>query len=98
MITRIVELNFHIEHVDNFLTNFQKHKTQIRNFDGCTHLKLLRDKKQKNKFFTYSIWLSEMHLENYRKSDLFKTIWSETKPLFSSKANAWSVDLIEQLN
>ncbi|MDC3338004.1 antibiotic biosynthesis monooxygenase [Flavobacteriales bacterium] len=98
MITRIVELNFHSEHVDNFLTNFQKYKTQIRNFDGCTHLKLLRDKKQKSKFFTYSIWVSELHLENYRESDLFKSIWSETKPLFSSKANAWSVDLIEQLN
>jgi heme-degrading monooxygenase HmoA len=47
-----------------------------------------------NVFFTYSIWDSEDHLYQYRKSVTFKEIWSKTKPLFCNKAKAWSVEEI----
>lgn len=98
MLTRIVELNFKKEHVEEFLTDFHIKKARIRNFDGCIQLKLLRDRENTTKFFTYSVWESELHLENYRKSAVFKNIWSMTKPLFSKKATAWSVDVIDEVN
>ena len=85
------------EKVDEFLGNFDANKALIRAFDGVQHLALLRDKTHSNVFFTYSIWESESHLENYRNSDLFKGVWTKTKPLFEAKPEAWSVDKIEEL-
>ncbi len=92
MFVRIVKMEFQPAKIDAFLQNFEAVKEQIRHFKGCTHLKLLRDKKHPHIFFTYSKWEEEANLENYRKSDLFKSVWSVTKPMFLNKAEAWSVD------
>jgi len=48
-------------------------------------------------FFTYSYWNDESDLENYRKSELFKNIWSATKKNFSAKPEAWSVHKLVSL-
>jgi len=48
-------------------------------------------------FFTYSYWKTEEDLENFRKSDLFKNVWSKTKPFFNAKPEAWSVDKVVSL-
>lgn len=89
---RIVKMTFAPENVDAFLENFNANKIYIRNFKGVEHLELLCDKNKPNIFFTCSYWKSEEDLENYRKSDLFKSVWANTKPLFSADAEAWSVD------
>ncbi|TXB65806.1 antibiotic biosynthesis monooxygenase [Vicingus serpentipes] len=94
---RIVKMVFKPEMVDEFLANFKEDKAKIRNFDGVEHLELLQDKNHPNIYFTYSKWKSPNHLEKYRNSDLFKGIWAVTKPMFSEKAQAWSVDSIEKL-
>lgn len=90
-------MSFSENYIDDFLTNFGLNKNKIRNFKGCNLLELYRDKKQSNIFFTYSYWESEADLEAYRQSDLFKTIWAKTKPLFNSKPEAWSVDKVESV-
>lgn len=95
---RIVKMTFNPEKVDEFLENFNARKNDIRNFEGVTHLELLRDKNNPNIFFTYSHWKSEQHLENYRNSDLFKSVWAVTKPLFIKEAEAWSVDSLYNVN
>ncbi|WP_378176031.1 putative quinol monooxygenase [Aquimarina sp. SS2-1] len=97
MIIRIVKLGFVPEQIDSFLKNFEENKKKIRNFDGCSHLKLIRDIHQTNQFFTYSYWESEEHLNNYRNSALFKDIWTNTKDKFNQKPEAWSVEKIEEL-
>ncbi len=94
---RIVKMTFHPEKVTAFLEKFDENKQTIRNFEGVEHLSLLKDKKQANIFFTYSHWQSETHLENYRNSAFFKKFWSELKPYFIARAEAWSVDTIEIL-
>lgn len=94
---RIVKLTLQEECVTEFLANFNKQKAHIRAFDGVQHLELLNDKNNPNIFFTYSIWESEQHLENYRNSDLFKSIWAVTKPMFAAKAEAWSTESLERL-
>lgn len=90
-------MTFNPDKVAEFLENFNRDKQHIRNFEGVEHLELLKDKNQHNIYFTYSIWQSEQHLENYRNSDLFKGIWAVTKPMFIAKAEAWSVDSLERL-
>ena len=92
MIVRIVKLTFKIEEVPIFLEIFEKQKKFIAGFEGCTHLTLLRDKKQANVYFTYSHWKNEAALEKYRESDFFKEIWSGVKLLFNDKPEAWSLE------
>lgn len=89
---RIVKMVFRPEEVVEFEKLFDEVKERIRNFEGCTHLTLLRDKNHSETFFTYSRWNDESDLENYRNSDLFKSVWSRTKVKFGEKPEAWSVD------
>ena len=92
MIIRIVKMTFEKEKVTEFQDVFHSSKHLIRNFEGCTHLELLNDIDSPHIYFTYSHWQSTANLENYRNSELFKTVWSKTKILFSAKAEAWSVE------
>jgi quinol monooxygenase YgiN len=97
MFIRIVKMSFEITKVDQFIENFNLNKDKIRNFEGCSSLKLLRDKKNPAIFFTYSHWESEKDLDNYKNSELFKSVWKKTKILFNNNPQAWSVDIIESL-
>lgn len=97
MFVRIVKMSFEPSKIDEFLYNFEANKHNIRAFEGCEFLELYRDKHNTNIFFTYSYWKSETDLEQYRHSDLFKAVWSMTKPLFNQKPEAWSVDKVVTL-
>ena len=97
MFTRIVKMEFKSEEIKTFLSNFETVKSKIRSFPGCKFLELYRDKNNTDIFFTYSRWEQESDLENYRNSALFKGVWATTKPMFRSKAQAWSVDTLHTL-
>jgi len=92
MIVRIVKMSFREEEIDSFIETFKLQKEFIADFEGCTHVELLRDKKQSNMFFTYSYWNDESYLELYRKSDFFVKIWSKVKLKFNAKPQAWSLE------
>jgi len=98
MIKRIVKMEFRPEEVENFKQLFEKNKTKIRNFEGCSHLELWQDVNTPEIFMTYSFWKSEAHLNGYRTSALFKDVWSQTKIKFAQKPMAWSVEVLHQLN
>lgn len=92
MITRIVKLYFLPDKVVEFNDLFIAVKNKIAGFEGCIHLELWRDVNEKNVYFTYSIWESERHLNQYRFSELFKDTWQKTKILFSQKPEARSLE------
>ncbi|MGA1226265.1 MAG: putative quinol monooxygenase [Tamlana sp.] len=98
MLVRIVKMGFYKQNIEAFLSNFEDSKQRIRNFDGCQFLELYRDINDPTVFFTYSFWESEDALEKYKKSELFNTVWSKTKPLFSKPAKAWSVKKLQTLD
>jgi quinol monooxygenase YgiN len=91
MIKRIVKMSFQPERAEEFRAVFESNKQRIGSFPGCTHLELWQDVDDPATFFTYSFWESPEHLEQYRRSEVFKSVWSLTKPLFRDKAQAWSV-------
>ncbi|UKJ06027.1 putative quinol monooxygenase [Solitalea lacus] len=91
MIKRVVKMTFEPSKVEEFLEIFEESKLLIRGFEGCKHLELLNDVNESNRFFTLSFWDSEADLESYRQSELFKSTWAKTKPLFNEKAEAWSL-------
>jgi autoinducer 2-degrading protein len=97
MFIRIVKMSFAEENIPAFLENFELIKEKIRNAPGNRLLELYQDKNDKCIFFTYSYWETEEDLENYRKSELFNTVWAFTKKLFNDKPEAWSVDTIASL-
>lgn len=96
MLVRIVKMTFKPELIPTFLVLFENNKTTIRQFNGCQFLELYQDKTKPQQFFTYSHWQDEESLENYRHSDIFKNIWTETKKMFAEKPEAWSVTKIMQ--
>ncbi len=90
-------MGFEEPFIPQFLKNFDQNKEKIRQFPGCLHLELYRDRDQSNVFFTYSYWDQPESLEKYRQSDVFQGIWKETKKGFCEKPQAWSVDRIQSL-
>lgn len=97
MFVRIVKMRFQEDKIIAFLENFHQVKHQIREFEGNQFLELYQDKTDNRVFFTYSYWINEESLENYRKSDIFKEVWTYTKALFSDKPEAWSVEKVVSL-
>lgn len=91
MLVRIVKMEFQQDKVNTFLELFNSTRDKIATFDGCLNLEILHSTDDANLFFTYSTWKSPEHLEKYRNSTLFKETWAQTKILFKSKAEAWSL-------
>ncbi|MDN3643408.1 antibiotic biosynthesis monooxygenase family protein [Lutimonas halocynthiae] len=98
MLVRIVKMTFADEKIDDFQNRFHSIKEKIINFEGCQLLELYQDKENPAIFFTYSYWNSEDDLDRYRKSSFFKEVWTDTRKMFTEKAEAWSVDKIVSLN
>ncbi len=83
-------MTFQEKKVDDFLKVFEASKEKIKGFTGCTHLELHRDYHAPNIFSTYSIWENDEALDNYRHSELFESVWAQTKVLFKEKPVAFS--------
>jgi heme-degrading monooxygenase HmoA len=75
-----------------FLELFVSKSGQIRDFPGCLGVELHRLSGDDEVFFTISQWDCESSLETYRNSELFKETWRSVKPLFSVKAEAWTLE------
>jgi quinol monooxygenase YgiN len=97
MIIRIVRMHFTEAGVEEFLEIFNANKVAIRNFPGCTHLQLLKDVNDPNTFSTLSHWENAQCLENYRKSELFGSVWGRVKTLFSERSQAFSLEKFLEL-
>jgi (4S)-4-hydroxy-5-phosphonooxypentane-2,3-dione isomerase len=97
MIIRIVKMTFRPELAKEFINFFEDYKLQIRNFPGCSYLQVLQDLNCPNIIFSYSHWESESDLDNYRKSEVFKSVWPRTKALFLEVPLAWSTVVLHDL-
>lgn len=91
MIIRIVRMHFTEAGVEEFLDIFNANMEAIRNFPGCTHLELLKDKTDATVFTTLSHWKDEESLEHYRNSELFASVWGRVKTLFAERTQAFSL-------
>ena len=91
MIIRIVKMEFHKDQIPDFLNIFAENREKIRSFPGCHHLQMLQGVKDSGTIFTYSHWESEEDLNNYRNSELFGVVWGNTKKMFRSSPQAWSL-------
>jgi quinol monooxygenase YgiN len=83
-------MTFQPEKLAEFEAIFSASKAKIRAFPGCQHLELWQDLDNPNIRITHSHWESAEALETYRHSELFRTTWAATKPLFAEKPLAFS--------
>ena len=97
MITRIVKMEFAPGKLSAFLQIFEASKEGIRNYPGCRFLELWGETSSPDMIFTHSKWDNEEALLHYRQSELFKETWTKTKALFSKRAEAWTVEVIERM-
>jgi len=97
MVTRIVKMTFRTDEVQYFLDIFEQYNAHIRGAEGCQSLQLLRDCDNPSVFFTYSTWLQESYLDEYRNSSLFAEVWARVKPLFAAPAEAWTTTAVFDL-
>ncbi len=84
-------MHFTAEGVETFLSIFKANEEAIRNFEGCSHLELLKDMGNDLTYTTLSHWKNEASLENYRKSPLFVSVWGKVKALFRERPQAFSL-------
>jgi quinol monooxygenase YgiN len=96
-IQRIVRMTFQPEKLAAFMQVFNQSKFFIRSFPGCEQLHFWQEIAQPNVCYTYSRWASLEALEQYRQSELFKTTWAATKVCFAAKPEAWSVQVLEEV-
>ena len=92
MITRLVKLTIRPDSAAEFEAIFYRTQALIENFQGCQKTNLFRVAGTESQYFTISYWNNEESLESYRASELFRNVWSTVKPLFSSKAEAWTLN------
>lgn len=92
MITRLVKLSLQPGKASEFETIFYQTQSLIESFEGCQKTNLFKVAGTQSQYFTISYWHSEKDLENYRDSTLFKNVWARVKPLFSEKAEAYTLN------
>ncbi|MEO8149679.1 MAG: antibiotic biosynthesis monooxygenase [Bacteroidia bacterium] len=91
MITRIVRLTINPSRFHEFAKVYAEAQKTIITFKGCMELQVYTDVQQTNVVFTISKWNNESDLNHYRFSAFFKNVWTTVKPMFSAKAEAWSL-------
>ncbi len=89
-------MTFKKEKAGEFLEFFETVKDQIKAFEGCRYIAMLKDEQQVNVFAFYSVWDSKNNLEDYRKSGFYRKIWTHTKSLFDAPPSAWSYSVITE--
>jgi len=90
VLNRIVRMEFHPQHVQDFEELLAQVKEQIRHFPGCLSLEVWTGQDVPNVYFTYSRWATATDLEAYRHSVLFHETWAQTKRWFCAKPQAFS--------
>jgi quinol monooxygenase YgiN len=83
-------MTFRPDALEEFLAMFEGTSQAIRSFPGCEHLELWEDARFPNVLSTYSIWCDEAALEEYRKSELFRSTWARTQAWFAAAPVAQS--------
>lgn len=94
MLLRTVRMTFDPSRVDDFLALFTEARPKIAAAPGCRHLELWQDARFSNVLTTFSRWDGDDALQVYRQSDLFRTTWARTTPLFAAKPVAFSQTVV----
>lgn len=93
-IQRIVKMTFHQDKCASFEQYFEEIKDKVGNQPGCHGVKLLKEASNSGVYFTYSIWDSQIELDAYRFTPLFKVVWPKVKDWFAARPEAWSTNVL----
>lgn len=94
MITRVVKLTLKEGLKQEFLDIYRARNPKKNNMEGCISVRMFEPTIDSHEVFTISEWENEDYLNLYRETDYFKESWSMLKPLFTERAEAWSLQEI----
>ena len=97
MVIRLVELSIQKDKLPIAKKLLEDVAPKVRNSPGCSHLRILMDLHNPARITTYSHWNTEVDLNTYRNSEIFKNFWTQIKPLFAAPAKAWSSGSLHHL-
>ncbi|MBE9467115.1 MAG: antibiotic biosynthesis monooxygenase [Bacteroidetes bacterium] len=92
MITRIIKFRIAPANTDVFKQFIALIKKDFSTIKGCKNREILNDKEDKDVYFMYTIWESEFKLNQYRKSELNKTLWTKLNQWSVKEPQAWTVE------
>lgn len=75
-----------------FKQTLKDYQKALKEQKGCMHLDMFSDKKEKDIFYSYTIWDNDTNLKKYRKSALYKELSGKILPLCDKEPKAWTVD------
>ena len=93
MLVRLVQMQMREDALAAFLDLFERTAPRIRAVPGCRRLDLWQDADDPTRVATHSHWDDDDALDAYRRSDLFRATWAETKTYFAAPASAQSFAL-----
>ncbi len=94
MIVRIVRMTFQKDQLEAFEALFVGHRDAIAQQPGCLGVEWVTDPEAPCMRGTLSRWESTDHLDAYRQSALFGTIWPTTKAMFSEAPQVWTYHVL----
>jgi len=94
MITRIIKFKIEPVNADDFKQFIASIKDDFSTIKGCKNMEILNDKEDKDVYFMYTIWDTEFKLNQYRKSEINKTLWSKLQEWSKKEPQAWTVENI----
>ena len=92
MILRIVGLPVAPGREEELQAAFDDAYESIRSLPDCLYLALLRSDTADREYLTVSLWTSRGALAEYRRSELFATVWPRIRATLAGKAWARSYD------
>ncbi len=99
MILRVVKMKVETKKLDAFdlfMSNLHDEKLKL---PGCLHFDYFHEKKNRNIYYTYTIWENEKYFKQYKKSELFKEVVSTLKSLCLEQPQAWTIEnVFNQVN
>ena len=88
MIVRLVKLTFLPDFSEEFYRIYVEKESRIASWPGCSGVKLYQDVNHPAIYFTWSLWESEAHLNDYRHSAFFQETWAVVKKHFAAPPEA----------
>ena len=93
MITRIVRLTLKDElSLDEFKKLYTKRNPKSRGVSGCLEVRIMKDIKENNIYYTVSKWSNNQALEDYRSSEYFKQTWPMVKSTLAARTKVFTME------
>ena len=94
---RLLQLQLKLAYVQEFKKFYESTVySELQKLPGCLFAGLIKSTPQLDEFISLTFWESRSRAEKYEASEVFKTLFGQTK-MFLSESSEWKVHLSENM-